>query len=634
MVNKNKAFIYLLAFGIISLFILQFVSAWVEPEFQYDSFDRVTRVSYPDGTTYSYSYTPDGKLSFASRNGIKTTFVYDSQDRVIFEKTTGAGVLEYSWYDFYLASIKGPGFKTEFTYDESSIISEKTTSTKTNEEFISDYGYDEEGMLVNFTDALGSVVSYDYDEDYLLNSKGFSGLAVSYTPQLSTETLESTQICGDVCVFDNQIYTSDGLLIEDGYNLYDYDENYDLISVSISNNVIVSLEYYDDGLPQKSYFADGEYETYTYDAFGELVGIDGHYIDAFGNAYDSSITAAVVKNFFINLVRTITGFVVGDDSCTSEIKQCSDGTWVSRNSSNSCNFDSCPKAPVGSFCTDFDSGDLFTQGELDSDNLIGGLDYCSANSGEESFMFERVCENDAAQVIRYDCNELFCSDGECNAYCDNGACFVEFPVVEPVYVDMKYTLVNGMRYTPEELETFFLENRDSIYQVCVDNDGFDLYNGSYVLFDYEPYYDTCKDENTLKEYGCGFGFGTLIRSKPSYKERTCEFGCFINRCLNESEVTNSLINETSCFSDVECNPNEFCEFDFCSAETGKCTLVPENTTSISSPVCGCNNITYNNDYGRQMARVSKLKDGVCINNDLDLPPEPERPQNFYFEEEV
>jgi hypothetical protein len=68
-----------------------------------------------------------------------------------------------------------------------------------------------------------------------------------------------------------------------------------------------------------------------------------------------------------------------------------------------------------------------------------------------------------------------------------------------------------------------------------------------------------------------------------------------------------------CTSDGECAGVEFCEF-----EEGACggygTCMPRGMgpcPEIYSPVCGCDNVTYDNDCFRQSAGVSVLHDGPC-----------------------
>jgi hypothetical protein len=64
-----------------------------------------------------------------------------------------------------------------------------------------------------------------------------------------------------------------------------------------------------------------------------------------------------------------------------------------------------------------------------------------------------------------------------------------------------------------------------------------------------------------------------------------------------------------------CEAGQFCQFKtgVCGRfdQTGTCARVPQLCPAIVLPVCGCNNVTYNNDCERERAMVSKLHNGRC-----------------------
>src|SRR4030042_4262997 len=49
-----------------------------------------------------------------------------------------------------------------------------------------------------------------------------------------------------------------------------------------------------------------------------------------------------------------------------------------------------------------------------------------------------------------------------------------------------------------------------------------------------------------------------------------------------------------CWSSYDCDPEQYCLFDGCAAETGVCVPRPEACPGGWDPVCGCDGVTYSN----------------------------------------
>ena len=66
-----------------------------------------------------------------------------------------------------------------------------------------------------------------------------------------------------------------------------------------------------------------------------------------------------------------------------------------------------------------------------------------------------------------------------------------------------------------------------------------------------------------------------------------------------------------CWSNEMCNPNEYCFFHACAAETGVCMPRPETCPDLWEPVCGCDGITYPNRCEAARAGMSVDYYGEC-----------------------
>lgn len=70
--------------------------------------------------------------------------------------------------------------------------------------------------------------------------------------------------------------------------------------------------------------------------------------------------------------------------------------------------------------------------------------------------------------------------------------------------------------------------------------------------------------------------------------------------------------QSACRYDTDCPVNQFCEFDTCSSENGRCVSVPEVCPLLWDPICGCDGKSYPNDCARRVSKVSKEHAGICF----------------------
>jgi hypothetical protein len=80
-----------------------------------------------------------------------------------------------------------------------------------------------------------------------------------------------------------------------------------------------------------------------------------------------------------------------------------------------------------------------------------------------------------------------------------------------------------------------------------------------------------------------------------------------------------------CWDNGMCDPDEYCLFQPCAAETGICTPRPEACPDVWEPVCGCDGVTYGNACYAAMAGMSVDYPGPCEGDycwsNRDCPPE-------------
>jgi len=110
-----------------------------------------------------------------------------------------------------------------------------------------------------------------------------------------------------------------------------------------------------------------------------------------------------------------------------------------------------------------------------------------------------------------------CGDGNCTDYEDEASCYAD--------------CAQDFDCLPGYEKTEF----GCVIRNCLDfDDGVDLFVSSYVSNETASKYDVCVDDNTVREYYCGWYIGWdfwNLRKIIKSTDRNCEFGCSEGRCL-------------------------------------------------------------------------------------------------------
>ncbi|MEW6747577.1 MAG: RHS repeat-associated core domain-containing protein [Planctomycetota bacterium] len=129
--------------------------------YQYDAYDRLSKVVYPDGSFEQFTYDAVGNLvERRTRAGMTITFAYDALNRLTTKTLPGPITIQYA-YDLagHLQSITGPEGTTQYDYDTAGRV---TRVTQPDGKAL-DYGYDAVGNRTRLTYPDGYFVTYEYD---------------------------------------------------------------------------------------------------------------------------------------------------------------------------------------------------------------------------------------------------------------------------------------------------------------------------------------------------------------------------------------------------------------------------------------------------------------------------------------
>ena len=236
----------------------------------------VGEIGGDDDVITSYTYTDLGLIDLKTDpNGRITDYDYDSYGRltrITYAKGTSDRAYEEFEYDSFgnqTALIDENGNRTEYEYDEMNRVVRVTYAVGTTDEVTESLEYDSAGNVVAKTDGLGNRTEYDYDDmDWLMQTVSpdpDGGGALLSPIRTSTYDLRG-----------NLISSKDPLGRE---TRYVYDERNRLIQTINPDGSIEESKYDLDGNEIASIDANGNQTKNVYDARGQLISI----IDAHNN---------------------------------------------------------------------------------------------------------------------------------------------------------------------------------------------------------------------------------------------------------------------------------------------------------------------------------------------------------------
>lgn len=153
--------------------------------FVYDIMNRLTGITYPDGSTVGFRYDLRGRrITATDQNGKTTTYTYDDADRLTAVTDPANNTTQYA-YDTegnLLSITDANSHMTQFAYNVREWVTQTTFPSNVQES----YTYDLVGNLLSKTDRKNQTIQHVYDALYRLTSKTYpDSTSVEYAYDLA-----------------------------------------------------------------------------------------------------------------------------------------------------------------------------------------------------------------------------------------------------------------------------------------------------------------------------------------------------------------------------------------------------------------------------------------------------------------
>ena len=270
--------------------------------YEYNTQGQLVRLTEPNGTVYNYTYNSDGELlSKLTASGVGDRYTYNENGDILSETYEDGSSYTYTYYDngeLYTETYTENGDTISYVYNTDGTLKTETESDGT----VWNYTYNEYGHLISKLKNNGSGDSYtyqyfdfngngEYDEYKITYERLENGEETWYTYNSKAVLTQLKQKKNGKELIYN--YDTVGKITSVEHNGFKYNYTYDAFgnttAVKVGSQALVTYGYQTDKskLSTVTYGNGSGEETYTYNAYGEIIKKSVSGIGDFTYKYDT-----------------------------------------------------------------------------------------------------------------------------------------------------------------------------------------------------------------------------------------------------------------------------------------------------------------------------------------------------------